>query len=311
MITARHLTKNYGPVAALKEVSFEVAEGEIIGLLGPNGAGKTTLMKILTGYIHPSAGTATVAGHDVLAEPRKVQAEIGYLPENAPLYPELTVQGSLRLMAELRGIPRAEQFQAISDAVRATGLADRLTRPVGTLSKGYRQRVGLAQAILHRPRVLILDEPTNGLDPRQIVEVRQLIKELAKDSTVIVSSHILSEIEATCDRVLIIIDGELRTDARLADLAATGNLLVRFAGQEHGRYVEGIKGLAGVAGVRIAGRDDRSVSLRVTAADGRDLGPPLFRLACDNGWPLAELRQETRTLETVFNEVTAAAGGIQ
>ena len=311
MITACDLTKNYGPVAALKGVSFEVAEGEIIGLLGPNGAGKTTLMKILTGYIHPSGGTATVAGHDVLTEPRRVQAEIGYLPENAPLYPELTVQGSLRLMAELRGIPRQEQFRAISDAVRATGLADRLTRPVGTLSKGYRQRVGLAQAILHRPKVLILDEPTNGLDPRQIVEVRQLIKELAKNSTVIVSSHILSEIEATCDRVLIIIDGELKTDARLADLAATSNLLVRFAGQEHGRYVEGIKGIAGVAGVLVVDRDDGGVTLRVSAADDRDLGPAVFRLACDNGWPLAELKRETRTLETVFNDVTAAAGGIQ
>ncbi len=311
MITARDLTKNYGPVAALKGVSFEVAEGEIIGLLGPNGAGKTTLMKILTGYIHPSGGTATVAGHDVLAEPRRVQAEIGYLPENAPLYSELTVQGSLRLMAELRGIPRAEQFRAISDAARATGLADRLIRPVGTLSKGYRQRVGLAQAILHRPKVLILDEPTNGLDPRQIVEVRQLIKELAKNSTVIVSSHILSEIEATCDRVLIIIDGELKTDARLADLAATGNLLVRFADQEPGPYVEGIKKLAGVSNVLIADRRDGQLTLRVATAGGEELGPAIFRLACDNGWPLAGLQQETRTLETVFNEVTAAAGGIQ
>ncbi len=311
MITVRDLTKNYGSVAALKGVSFSVAEGEIIGLLGPNGAGKTTLMKILTGYIHPSGGTATVAGHDVLTEPQKVQENIGYLPENAPLYPELTVQASLRMMAELRNIPREQQFRAISDAVRATGLADRLTRPVGTLSKGYRQRVGLAQAILHRPKVLILDEPTNGLDPRQIVEVRELIKELAKHSTVIVSSHILSEIEATCDRVLIIIDGELKTDARLAELAETANLLVSFADGDHIPYVEGLKGLDGVAGVLIVERGPDRVVLRVSATGDRDLGPAVFALACSNNWPLAELRRETRTLETIFNEVTAGAGGIQ
>src|SRR5512137_1294857 len=175
MIEVSELKKSYGSVEALRGLSFSIAAGQIVGLLGPNGAGKTTIIKILTGYLQPDAGTVTVDGLDVLTHTREVQARIGYLPENAPLYPELSVQGYLKMMAELRQIPRSEQIARISEAVQATGLAEHLTRPIGTLSKGFRQRVGLAQAILHRPKLLILDEPTVGLDPTQIVEIRRLI----------------------------------------------------------------------------------------------------------------------------------------
>lgn len=210
MIEVRDLKKTYGEVEALKDVSFSVQSGEVIGLLGPNGAGKTTVMKILSGYLHPTSGIAEVAGLDVSRFPGEVQEMIGYLPENAPLYPELTVQGQLRMIANLRAIPENEQLQYASDAVHAVGLEDRLVRPIATLSKGYRQRVGLAQAIIHRPKLLILDEPTNGLDPTQIIEVRNLIRSLAHKATVIVSTHILSEVEATCDRAIIIMNGEVK-----------------------------------------------------------------------------------------------------
>src|SRR5262245_9574834 len=213
MIEVTQLTKSYGPIEALRGVSFNVADGEVVGLLGPNGAGKSTAIKILTGYLQPDDGTARVDDLDVLTHTREVQARIGYLPENAPLYPELTVQSYLRLMADLREIPREEQQGLLSEAIHATALADHLTRPIGQLSKGYRQRVGLAQAILHRPKLLILDEPTVGLDPTQIVEIRYLIRRLARNSTILFSSHILSEVEAVCDRVIILMNGQIRADA--------------------------------------------------------------------------------------------------
>ena len=185
MIEVKELSKSYDEVEALRQVSFKIKPREVIGLLGPNGAGKTTLMKILTGYLHPSSGTAIIDGKDVLLETDKVQERIGYLPENAPVYPELTVQSYLKMMADLRNIASSEQKSYISEAVHAVGLEDRLTSLISSLSKGYRQRVGLAQAILHKPKLLILDEPTNGLDPSQIIEVRRLIKKLSQNSTIL------------------------------------------------------------------------------------------------------------------------------
>ncbi|MBU0673845.1 MAG: ABC transporter ATP-binding protein [Proteobacteria bacterium] len=312
MIDVHDLTKAYDGVEALRGVSFSVKSGEIIGLLGPNGAGKTTLMKILTGYLHPSAGTVTVGGLDVLTESGRVQEMIGYLPENAPLYPELTVQSQLRMMAELRRIPAGQQAGCLSDAIRAVGLEERLTRPIATLSKGYRQRVGLAQAILHRPKLLILDEPTNGLDPAQIVEVRHLIRKLADHCTVVLSTHILSEVEATCDRAIIIMAGEVKADARLADLASGADVVVGLtlaSGEE-----EGIRRtLATLDHVRLVTVASRAtgdkVLFRVKVEQDRDICPAIYQQARQNDWQLCELRQETRTLEAVFNQLTGTPGG--
>lgn len=310
MIEVHELSKSYDEVEALSDVSFTIRQGEVIGLLGPNGAGKTTLMKILTGYIHPTSGTATIGGHDVLEHTEKVQKMIGYLPENAPIYPELTVQSYLKMIADLRSIAKDQQRQYISEAVHAVGLADRLTRPIGELSKGYRQRVGLAQAILHKPKLLVLDEPTNGLDPTQIIEVRNLIRKLAKNSTVLLSTHILSEVEATCDRALIIIRGQLKADSQLSALAATSYAQLVLAQEETTPAIsQALHNMAGVNRVESRVQGDNMV-FRVEGAAGQDLCPQIFTLAKENDWPLHELRREVRTLESVFNELTAADGGM-
>jgi ABC-2 type transport system ATP-binding protein len=226
MIEVKDLTKCYGSVEALRGVSFHIAAGEIVGLLGPNGAGKTTIIKILTGYLQPDQGSVLIGDLDVLTHTQEVQAGIGYLPENAPLYPELSVQSYLKMMAELRQIPQEEQITSISEAVYAVSIQDYLTRPISELSKGYRQRLGLAQAILHKPRLLILDEPTVGLDPTQIVEIRKLIKRLARRSTVLFSTHILPEVEALCDRAIILMNGEVQADARLSELASSTSVIL-------------------------------------------------------------------------------------
>lgn len=315
MIDVREVTKSYGPVEALKAVSFHVESGEIIGLLGPNGAGKTTMMKILTGYLQPTSGTATVNGMDVVTNALDVQKQIGYLPENAPLYPELPVQSYLKLIADLRQIPKEEQPLRLSEAIRATGLENHLTRPIGHLSKGFRQRVGLAQAIVHRPRLLILDEPTIGLDPTQIVEVRHLIRNLAQESTVLLSTHILSEVEAICDRVIILLNGEVKADAHLADLEASTDVVLVLDG-ETANAVEALQALEGVRSVETMPSSDGyayRVRPRGEGPDLLDLRPAIYGLARDHAWPLKELRRDVRTLEAVFNELVTAqntqAGG--
>ncbi len=302
MIHVKDVTKAYGDVQALRGVSFDVAAGEIVGLLGPNGAGKTTLIKILTGYLHPDEGETSIDGLDVLTHTREAQARIGYLPENAPLYPELSVQAYLRMMADLRAIPPAEQTARISEAVRATALVDYLTRPIGALSKGLRQRVGLAQAILHQPKLLILDEPTVGLDPTQIVEIRHLIRRLSQRSTILFSSHILSEVEALCDRVIIIMNGQIRADARLSELGASNNAILVLQRPVNG-IAEALRGLKSVRKVEPLDSDGQRVRYRVHGADGADLCPALFDAARQMDWPLRELRPDARTLETVFNEL--------
>ncbi|HIJ78351.1 MAG: ABC transporter ATP-binding protein [Desulfobulbaceae bacterium] len=312
MIHVEELCKSYDDVEALRGVSFNVQPGEIIGLLGPNGAGKTTIMKILTGYLHQTSGSVTVDGLEVMDHTEEVQAKIGYLPENAPLYPELTVQSYLQMIADLRSIPKARQRARLSAAIHAVGLEERLVRPIATLSKGYRQRVGLAQAILHRPKLLILDEPTNGLDPTQIVEVRHLIKKLAANSTVLLSTHILSEVEATCDRAIIIMRGQVKADARLSTLAATTDALFTLA--DTGREQEALASLAAmddVQHVEILGQEAGRINYRVHGATDRDLCPEIYQLARRNDWTLCELRKEVRTLEAVFNELAAAEGGVQ
>lgn len=305
MIEVNNLTKSYGEVDALRGISCSIQAGEIVGLLGPNGAGKTTTIKTLTGYLQPGSGTVTIDGMDVLTHPREVQATIGYLPESAPLYPELSVQGYLRMMANLRKIPASEQVSHISDAVRATGLTEHLARPISELSKGYRQRVGLAQAILHRPNLLILDEPTVGLDPTQIVEIRKLIRRLAQDSTILFSTHILSEVEALCDRVIILINGEIRADARLSELASSSNAMIVL-----GESVAGLDNLVaelpGVVDVETTESSDGYPAYRVQGESEADLCPALFDLAQQHSWPVRELRRDVQTLESVFNRLATA-----
>ena len=308
MIEVTELSKSYGSIQALDNVSLRVDEGEVVGLLGPNGAGKTTLMKIMTGYLQPDSGHVVVDGFDVVSDTLKVQERIGYLPENAPLYPELSVQAYLRLMADLRQVPREAQPELISRAVRATGLEDMLARPISQLSKGYRQRVGLTQSIFHQPKVLILDEPTIGLDPTQIIEVRGLIGELAKNSTVFLSTHILSEVEAICDRAFVLLNGRVRADARMSDLSSSVTILV--LGEGAGDVTKALAGLAGAADVTSEHTADGR-QYRISGFQKTDLREEVYRLARGRGWPVRELRREAKTLETVFNELvsTSASGG--
>jgi len=332
MIRVEQVSKAYGAIQALSNISFYVAPGEIVGLLGPNGAGKTTLIKILTGYLQPDEGSVAIDGIDVLTRRREVQERIGYLPENAPIYPELSVQRYLQMVADLRRIPSDEQRSRLSDAIRATNLTDRLTQPIGTLSKGYRQRVGLAQAILHRPRLLILDEPSVGLDPTQIVDMRYLIRRLSEHSTILFSSHILSEVEALCDRALVIMNGRVRADAHLAELAdSSGAVLVldqgtsrddAAAAEQAEQVRSALEKMPGVrqvtSNVQDAGgrstssaeegkarphSSGRSLIFEVAAESDRDLCPAIFALAARMDWPVRELRPSRQTLESVFNRL--------
>ena len=217
-ILVDNLSKRYGAHWALKDVSFSIDQGEVVGFLGPNGAGKSTTMKILTGFITPSGGRAEINGIDVLTRPNEAQKELGYLPENAPIYPDMTVHGYLKFVAKVRGLGRNERVKAIDKACQQCDITDRLKQPIGQLSKGFRQRVGLAQALLSESKILILDEPTTGLDPNQIVEIRNLIREIGKTRTILLSTHILSEVQATCNRAIIINNGVLAADGPVEDL---------------------------------------------------------------------------------------------
>jgi ABC-2 type transport system ATP-binding protein len=307
-IETKGLSKNYGQVRALKGVSFSVERGEVIGLLGPNGAGKTTLMKILTGYIQPDEGEAIVGGIDVVDDPLGVQAHIGYLPENAPLYGEMAVQEYLAMMASLRGVGEREMRARLSWAIHATGLKSFLTRPIAKLSKGYRQRVGIAQAIVHQPQLLILDEPTSGLDPNQIVEIRDLIRELSKDATIVLSTHILPEVEMTCERVLLISRGVLRADAKLDELRAGNAAVVAIEADADG-VREALRGVDGADGVEQRERDGDYQVWRVTSShEDSDLRPAIFEVVRARGWKISELRSDTRSLEAVFRELAEDSG---
>jgi ABC-2 type transport system ATP-binding protein len=303
------ISKNYGAVKALSQVSFSVGKGDVIGLLGPNGAGKTTLMKILTGYLEPDAGDAAIHGVDVVANPLGAQRHIGYLPESAPLYGEMLVQEYLEMMAVLRGVEPALRRTRISYAVRSVGLVDMLTRPIDTLSKGYRQRVGLAQAIVHKPQILILDEPTSGLDPTQIVEIRDLIRRLAAETTVLLSTHILTEVEATCERALVIMHGQLRADAKLAELRNAHAALVSIEATADG-VASTLGAIPGVERVEDSGIAEGLLGYRrwrVIAREREDLCPAVFAAVKERGWNLAELRPDPKTLERVFRDLAQAA----
>jgi ABC-2 type transport system ATP-binding protein len=301
-IAIEKLSKAYGRIRALSNVSFRIEPGEVIGLLGPNGAGKTTLMKILTGYLEPDEGDVRVHDIDVVASPLAAQRRIGYLPESAPLYAEMLVQEYLEMMAAMRGVAAEHRTARMRDVIRACGLADRVVQPISTLSNGYRQRVGLAQAIIHEPDILILDEPTTGLDPAQIAEIRDLIKQLAKKSTVLLSTHILSEVEATCERVLVIMQGELRADAKLADLRSANAAVIAIDTAASG-VPELLGKVDGVTSVERAGETTGFTRWRVTSKATADVCPALFDALRATTWKIGELRPEPKTLERVFRDL--------
>ncbi len=304
MISVQNISKKYGSITALDDVSFDIEPGEIVGLLGPNGAGKSTAIKIITGFLHPDEGKVEIDGQDVLADLHAVQAKIGYLSENTPLYPELSVQAYLTMIAELRDIPPADFIRLLSDAVYGTGLKDYLTRPIASLSKGLRQRLGLAQAILHKPPFLILDEPTVGLDPTQIVEIRALIKSLARECTILFSSHILSEVEAICDRVIIIINGEVKADQSLRDLSMSNNATLVLQ-REDDAVAGWLSALEGISDVRQIRSLDDFPAYRITSS--ADISPQIFAIARDQNWAVRELRRDTVTLESFFNQLATTA----
>ena len=308
MIEVQHLTKRYGPTTAVDDISFRVEPGEILGFLGPNGAGKTTTMRVLTGYMPPTEGRAVVAGYDIFEQPIAAKRRIGYLPETPPLYPEMTVRDYLTFVSKIRGVPRAERRARVNDVMERTRVADVAQRHCGKLSKGYRQRVGLAQALLHNPEGLILDEPTAGLDPKQIIETRQLIKQLGGDHTVILSTHILPEVSQTCQRVVIINKG------RVVAIDTPDNLTSRLRGSET-MYVQidaGANGavqdaLAAVPGVtHVAQTESRGTvaSYEVNSDSGRDIRRELSAAVVNRGWGLLELRPLRMSLEEVFLHLT-------
>jgi len=310
MIEVTDLTKRYGTLTAVRGVSFSVPKGQVVGFLGPNGAGKTTTMKILTGYLAPTSGSAYVAGMDVTADPLPVLKRVGYLPAGNPLYGELRVEESLAFAAEMHGLRGAERDAAVDRSIEAVGLGDRRRQTNGTLSTGYRQRVGLAQALLHEPDVLILDEPTSGLDPNQQQDMRQLIRDLGRERTVILSTHILPEVEAVCDRALIIHRGVLVADGRVDEIRASRRSsvsLVLRASLEAART--GFVGLEGVEAVEVAAADGAPgyVSVRLVGSADRDLCERAAARAIQHGFGLVRLSPETASLEEIFAELTSAA----
>ncbi|MDG1580114.1 ATP-binding cassette domain-containing protein [Pseudomonas sp. GOM6] len=302
MIEIRNLTKRFAGHAAVDGLSFKVQQGEVLGFLGPNGAGKSTTMKMLTGFLAPTSGTASILGHDVQSDTLAAQRLIGYLPEGAPSYGDMTVRGFLQFIAEVRGFRGAEKKQRVLRAVQQVELDKVLEQSIETLSKGFKRRVGLAQAILHDPQVLILDEPTDGLDPNQKHQVRQLIQSLAKDKIVIISTHILEEVSAVCTRAVVIAGGKLVADATPLELEGRSRYhqaVTLVATSE--LDVEALSALPGVAGVE---RNEREHSLTVLANAGEVIFPQVNELIRQRGWQIKELDVERGRLDEVFRTLT-------
>ena len=312
-IAVSSLTKNYGSFQAVKGVSFEVGKGEIVGFLGPNGAGKSTVMKILTCFMSSTSGTVEVAGHNVYTDPIAVRRVVGYQPENVPLYDEMVVFDYLMFMAKMRGVPRARRISRIDHAIDVCGLRTVVSKLIGELSKGYRQRVGLAQALVHDPEVLILDEPMSGLDPNQAVEIRDLLKEIGKTKTILFSSHILQEIEKLCDRVLIIDSGLIVADGTTAELTALLEGRRRYQVQlrlrEENDSGEAKKKLEELA-KRVQSMSSSEVGVSVyLLTSNNDCRAGISELAKSEGWELLQLHERVLTLEDVFRSLTGGEKG--
>jgi ABC-2 type transport system ATP-binding protein len=312
MIKVEGLTKRYARTLAVDNISFEVEKGQIVGFLGPNGAGKTTTMRVLTCFLPPTSGKANIAGFDVLENPMEVKKRIGYLPETPPLYPEMEVVEYLNFVGKLKGIPSGDIKRRVDEVMGRCAVTDVSTKLIGKLSKGYRQRVGLAQAIIHNPDVLILDEPTSGLDPKQIIEIRELLKSLSGDHTIILSTHILSEVEHSCERVIIISQG------KLVAIDSVANLTNRLRGSESvALEVESPEGrpnptdvqqrLEQVSGVsRVVMKDSKNgkLAFEIESLQGRQIRAELARTVVNSGWNLSEMRAVGLSLEDIFLQLT-------
>jgi ABC-2 type transport system ATP-binding protein len=308
MIEVQHLTKRYGPFTAVDDVSFSVQKGEILGFLGPNGAGKTTTMRVLTGYMPATDGKAVVAGHDVFTEPLEAKRRIGYLPETPPLYPDMTVREYLTFVSRIKmgKTSKADRTMRVDHVMKRTHIDDMANRHCSKLSKGYRQRVGLAQALIHDPEVLILDEPTAGLDPKQIIETRDLIKSLAGDHTIVLSTHILPEVAQTCQRVVIINKGKVvaedTPDNLTHELKGSATLYVQV--EAKGDAAAAISTVPGVTKVTVADRHEQYTGYEIESAPNQDVRRDVARAIVDSGWGLLELRPTRMSLEEIFLQLT-------
>lgn len=305
MIAVDNVTKRYGDVLAVGDLSFTVERGEVVGFLGPNGAGKSTTMKMITGTLQPDEGSIQFDGASIADDLTAAKRRVGYLPEANPLYEELLVSEYLDYVAELRGLSASETRSGVSDAVDETDIGAVFYRPIGECSKGYRQRIGLAGAILHRPEVLILDEPTEGLDPNQRVEIRRLVGSLGRERTVLLSTHVMQEVEATCSRLVILSKGRLAAEGTVADLVANRASGVRYIVEAEGDGV--VDGLAALGGVsdHTANEVDGRFRVQLESRDATELRPEIFAMARDRGWTLWELHREKASLEQLFRNLTS------
>ena len=311
MINVKHLTKRYVNIAAVDDISFNVGEGEIVGLLGPNGAGKTTTMRMITCFMPPTQGIATVAGYDIFNDSIQVRQQIGYLPENVPLYPDMRAIEYLMFRAKLKNIPRKERKRRIGFCLEMCGISDVQNQIIGTLSKGYRQRVGLADALIHNPKILILDEPTIGLDPNQIRQIRRVIKDLGEKHTILLSTHILPEVEMVCGRVIIINKGKIvamdTPENLMKQLKSTANVVLEIKGEGE-RIKDNLSSVNGVRSVVWKEKGDANEFV-VEAMEGRDLREDIFKCIVENNHILREMKRQAITLEEIFHQITTKETG--
>ena len=308
MISVEGVTKRFGELVAVRNLDFTVNQGEVVGFLGPNGAGKTTMMRMLTGTLEPDEGRVLYDDVPISQDLTAAKERLGYLPETNPLYEEMLVAEYMEYAAQLRGLTTSEGRSAISDAVDETGISEVFFRPISELSKGYQQRVGLAAAILHHPEILVLDEPTEGLDPNQRVDIRNLVSELGKERTVLLSTHIMQEVEATCTRLLIINRGSLVASGTVAELLAAGRGMSQYTVEAEGEgVVEALSQFPGVDS-HTAEQIDGRTRVRLAVAESDDLRPEIFRMANERQWVLWELHRGQASLEQLFRELTADSG---
>ena len=311
MINVKHLTKRYVNIAAVDDISFNVGEGEIVGLLGPNGAGKTTTMRMITCFMPPTQGIATVAGYDIFNDSIQVRQQIGYLPENVPLYPDMRAIEYLMFRAKLKNIPRKERKRRIGFCLEMCGISDVQNQIIGTLSKGYRQRVGLADALIHNPKILILDEPTIGLDPNQIRQIRRVIKDLGEKHTILLSTHILPEVEMVCGRVIIINKGKIvamdTPENLMKQLKSSASVVLEIKGEGE-KIKDNLSSVNGVRSVVWKEKGDANEFV-VEAMEGKDLREDIFKCIVENNHILREMKRQAITLEEIFHQITTKETG--